>query len=169
MYDDSRKYTKDSDTSSDSEEKIDTYKERYVEEDDNVNFFRDLVPDTVDGLETIVFSITNLDALKEKENYLREKEEGKYFRCKLDSLALYGQITSAMTSYFTDNKFRMMCHPWLTQLNESTNSSAAAYVPKTKNFGGTLSLKMRVGITAAVMELGYYEFWSQVFHELALR
>ena len=63
-----------------------TYKEWYVKEDDNVNFFRDLVPDKVDGLEAMVFSTTDLDALKEKEKNLREKEEGKYFRCKLESL-----------------------------------------------------------------------------------
>ena len=69
MSDDSSKY-EDSATSSDSEEEIDTYKVRYVEEDDNVNFFRDLVPDTVDGLETMVFSTTDLDALKEKEKNL---------------------------------------------------------------------------------------------------
>ena len=48
------------------------------------------------------------------------------------------------------------------------NNSVSAYAPKTKNFGGTLSLKTRVGIAAAVMALGYYQFWSRVYKKLGL-
>ena len=62
----------------------------------------------------------------------------------------------------------MLCHAWSTQLNEAMNNSVSAYAPKTKNFGGTLSLKTRVGIAAAVMALGYYQFWSRVYKKLGL-
>jgi len=139
MSDDSSRLTEDSETSSNSKEEMDTYKGRYVKEDDNVNFFRDLVPDKVDGLETMIFSTTDIDALKQKEKNFREKEEGNYFRCKLEIPTLYGQITSTMISYLAENKLRIMCHPWSTQLNDSMNNLVAAYVPKTKNFSGILS------------------------------
>ena len=66
MVDDSNKFSYCSKTS-DCEEDIDTYKGRYVEEDDDINFFRDFVTDSIDGLETMVFSNTDLDALEEKE------------------------------------------------------------------------------------------------------
>ena len=42
MTDDSSKYSSDSDTFYDSEEDIDTYKAQYVEENDDINFFKDL-------------------------------------------------------------------------------------------------------------------------------
>ena len=48
------------------------------------------------------------------------------------------------------------------------NNSVASNAPKTKNFCGTISLKTRVGISGAVMALGYEEFWSRVFKELKL-
>ena len=37
-----------------------------------------------------------------------------------------------------------------------------------KNFCETISLKTRVGISGAVMALGYKEFWTRVFTELNL-
>ena len=55
VTDDISKYSSDSDTSYDSGEDIDTYKAQYVEENYDINFCKDLVPDIVDGLETMVF------------------------------------------------------------------------------------------------------------------
>ena len=167
MSDDSSQYAC-SETSSDSEEDIDTYKGRYEDEDENITFFRDLVPQSIDGLETMVFSTTDLEKLKEKEKTLREREEGKYFRSKTDNPALYGQLTAAMAPYLADDKLRMLAHRWSTQLNESMNNSVAAYAPKTKNFSGTLSLKTRVSIAAGVLALGYFGFWDQVFDEIGI-
>ena len=71
MTDDESKYS-DSDYSSGSEEDDDlnTYKTLYDEEDEHVNFFRDFVLQTVEGLESMVFSTTNLEALKKKEDNL---------------------------------------------------------------------------------------------------
>ena len=141
MTDDSSVYSSDSDTTSlDSQEDFDTYKAQYVEENDDITFFKDLVPDTIDGLETMVFSTTDLAALKEKEANLRSKQEGKYFRCKLTTPKLYGQINTALAPYLTIAKLIMLCHMWSTQLNEAMNNSVAAFAPKTKNFSGTLSL-----------------------------
>jgi len=85
---DSIKFSYFSETS-DSEEDIGTSKGRYVEEDNDINFFRDLVPDSIDYLETMVFSTTDLDTLKEKEKTLREKEGGKYFCSKINNPILY--------------------------------------------------------------------------------
>jgi len=42
------------------------------------------------------------------------------------------------------------------------------YVPKTKSLCGTLSLKTRVGIAAAIMSIGYSTFWTQVFVKIDL-
>ena len=140
MSDDSSKFSSSSEAS-DSDDNIDTYKGRYTEEDDNINFFCDLVSDSIDGLETMVFSTTDLVTLKEKEKLLRAKEEGKYFCSKLDHLILYGKITTAVVPYLTKEKMRMLMHNWSTQINEAMNNSVAAYAPKIKNFSGTISLK----------------------------
>ena len=48
------------------------------------------------------------------------------------------------------------------------NNSVQCYAPKTKTFCRTTSLETRVGIAAAVMALGYEEFWTRVFLELGL-
>ena len=87
MSDDSSKFSSGSEAS-DSDDDIDTYKGRYTKEDDNIKFFRDLVLDSIGGLETMVFSTTDLVTLKEKEKLLRAKEEGKYFCSKLYHLIL---------------------------------------------------------------------------------
>lgn len=76
MSDDSSKFSSCSECT-DSEDELDTYKANYVEGDENINFFRDLVPELIDGLETMVFSTTDLESLKEKEKTLRAKEDGK--------------------------------------------------------------------------------------------
>ena len=89
----------------------------------------------------MVFSTTDLKSLKEKEKTLWAKEEGKYFRSKLCSPILYGQITAAMAPYLAPKQLKMLMHNWLTQLNEAMNNSCAVYAPKSKNFYGTLSLK----------------------------
>ena len=44
-----------------------------------MNFFKDLATHTIDNLETMVFTTTDLQKLKEKEKKLREKQENKYF------------------------------------------------------------------------------------------
>ena len=167
MSDDSSRFSACSETS-DSEEDVDTYKGNYVEEDEDINFFRDLVPESIDGLETMVFSTTDLEILKDKEKSLRAREEGKYFRSKLDHPILYGQITAAVAPYLASDKLKMLMHNWSTQLNEAMNNSVAAFAPKIKNFSGTLSLKTRVGIAAGVLALGYLDFWTRIFDELGL-
>ena len=73
MSDDSSRFSACSDTS-DSEEDIDTYKGNYVEEDKDIHFFRNLVPESIDSLETMVFSTTYLVVLKDKGKTLRAKE-----------------------------------------------------------------------------------------------
>jgi hypothetical protein len=168
MSDDSSKFSSGGSESSDSDDDIDTYKGRYIEEDDDINFFCDLVPESIDGLETMVFSTTGISTLKEKEKSLRAKEEGKYFRSKLDHPILYGQITAAVAPYLTKGKLSMLMHNWSTQINEAMNNSVAAYAPKIKNFSATISLKTRVGIAAGVLALGYFAFWERVFVALGL-
>ena len=168
ISDGSSVYSDNSQYSSDSEEDIDTYNKQYDEEESLINFFRDFVPKTVEGMESMVFSTTDLDALKEKEKILREKEDSKYFRCKIKDNALYHQIAGAIAPYLTDDKLKQLAHPWSTQLNESLNNSVASFAPKNKNFCGTTSLKTRVGIAGAIMALGYEEFWKRVFSELNL-
>ena len=116
----------------------------------------------------MVFNSGALDALKEKERILKEKQESKYFRSKIIHKDLYDQITAAMAPYLTDTNLCMLSHPWSTQKNEAMNTSVASYAPKSKNFAGTISLKTRVGIAAGVQSLGYLKFWTRVFDELGL-
>jgi len=167
MSDDSSRLSACSETS-DSEDDIDTYKGNYVKEDKDIHFFSNLVPEFIDGLETMVFSTTDLVVLKDKEILLRAKEEGKYFRSKLDQPVLYGQITAAVAPYLASDKLKMLMHNWSTQLNEAMNNSVAAFAPKIKNFSGTFSLKTRVGITAGVLALEYLDFWTRIFDKLGL-
>lgn len=63
MSDDSSKVSACSEAS-DSREDIYTHKGRYVEEDESMNFFCNLVPESIVSLEAIVIFTTNLDALK---------------------------------------------------------------------------------------------------------
>ena len=107
----------------------------------------------------------DLEMLKQKEKSLRENEDNKYFLSKVNSPVLYHQITETVAPYLLDDKLKMLNHPWNTQLNESMNNSVASYAPKTKNFNGTISLRTRVGIAAAVMALGYEHFWTRVLRQ----
>ena len=168
LSDCSSKYEDESDYGPDTEEELDAYTILYDKEDEHVTFFRDLVPETVEGLESMVFSQKDLDTLKEKEQNLRNKEDSNYFRSKISDASLYEQIKESMAPYLQDDKIKMLAHPWSTQLNEAMNNSVASNAPKTKNFCGTTSLLTRVGISGAVMALGYEEFWTRVFTELNL-
>ena len=89
LSDGSSVYSDNSEHSSDSEEDIDAYAKHYEKEEALINFFRDFVPKTVKGMESMVFLMTDLDELKENEIILREKEHNKYFRCKIKDNELY--------------------------------------------------------------------------------
>ena len=101
----------------------------------------------------MMFSKKDLEKLKEKEQILRNKEDGKYFRSKIADASLYEQIKEAIAPYLTDDKLKMLAHPWSIQHNEAVNNLVTSNAPKTKNFCGTTSLKTRVGILGAVMSL----------------
>ena len=116
----------------------------------------------------MIFTTTDLDALKEKEKNLRAKEDSKYFRDKEIDSKLYEQVMDCMKPYLTNEKLKMLQHPWSTQLNEAMNNSISSYAPKTKTVCRTMSLKTRVGIAAAIQGLGYKEFWGRVFQELGI-
>ena len=74
----------------DSEEDFDAYNLEYKEEDEDLFFFKNLCTDeTEEGIQTMIFSTTDLDALKEKEKNLRAKEDSKYFRNKEIDSKLY--------------------------------------------------------------------------------
>ena len=62
----------------------------------------------------------------------------------------------------------MLAHPWSTQLNEVMNNSVQSVTPKTKNFYGTISLKIRIGIAARLLEIGHHVFWTRVFRKIDL-
>ena len=127
-----------------------------------------MVEEDDEGVESMIFTTTDLDALKEKEKNLRAKEDSKYFRSKEIDSKLYKQVMESMRPYLTDDKLKMLQHPWSTQLNEAMNNSIASFAPKTKTFCCTMSLKTRVGIAAAIQGLGYQVFWNRVFQELGL-
>ena len=167
--DDTENLYSDSSFSCASEEDFDAYNSMHEQEDDNLWFFKNICTDeTDDGLETMVFSTTDLNALKEKEKNLKTKVNSKYFRSKINDQKLYNQITECVRPYLTDDKLRMLNHPWSTKLNEALNNQIASHAPKTKTFCRTMSLKTRVGIAAAVQALGYQEFWTRIFNELGL-
>ena len=64
---------------------------------EHVSFLRNLVPTTIEGLESMIFSQNDIDTLKEKEQNLRDKENSKYFRSKIEDASLYKQIKEAIT------------------------------------------------------------------------
>ena len=129
--------------------------------DEDLVFFKNLcTEETDDSLETMVFSVTDLDALKEKEKEkdLRAKNDSRYYRCKKADSKLYKQLCEEIAPYLTNEKLQMINHLWSTQLNEAMNNSISSYAPKTKTFCGTISLLTRVGIAAEIQALGYQEF-----------
>ena len=152
-----------------SEDDIEVYTLEYEKEDEDLFFFKNLcINETEDGIQTMIFSTTDLDALKEKEKNLRAKEDSKYFRNKEVDSNLYEQIMECMKPYLADDKLKMLMHPWSTQLNEALNNSISSYAPKTKMFCRTMSLRTRIVIAAVVQGLGYLAFWTRVFQELGI-
>ena len=117
LSDNSSQYSDESDYGPDTEEELDTYITLYDKEDEHVTFFRDLVPETVEGLESMVFSQKDLATLKEKEQNLCNKEDSNYFRSKIADALLYEQIKEAMAPYLTNDKLKRLAHQWSTQLN----------------------------------------------------
>ena len=89
LSDDSSQYSDESDYGPDTEEELDTYITLYDKEDEHVTFFRDLVPETVEGLGSMVFSQKDLTTLKEKKQNLCNKEDSNYFRSKIADVLLY--------------------------------------------------------------------------------
>ena len=81
MSDNSSKFSSCSECT-DSKDELDTYKANYFKENEIINFFCDLVPESIDDPETMVFSTTDLESLKEKEKTLQAKEEGKVLSVK---------------------------------------------------------------------------------------
>ena len=92
-----------------SEEDFDAYNNLYEQEDENLQFFKNLCTDeTEEGLETMIFSTADLDALKEKEKNLNTKVDSKYFTSNLNYEKLYNQITKCVRPYLTNDKIRML-------------------------------------------------------------
>ena len=115
-----------------------------------------------------MFADTDLLALKEKEQSMRQKKENKYYRCKQRDAKLYEQIREAYLPHVTLAKIAMLNHPHHTQGNEAMNTSVMSYAPKSKTFCKTKSLETRVGIAAGVMILGYEKLWIRIFDALKL-
>ena len=109
------------------------YTLEYKQEDEDLSFFKNLRTDeTEDGIETMIFSTTNLNALKEKEKNLSVKEDSKYFWNKEINSKLFEQIMECTKPYLADDKFKILMRPWSTQLNDALNHSISSYAPKTK-------------------------------------
>ena len=141
----------------------------YDTDEDNADFFTSLAVANYDGaLEDVVFADTDLLALKEKEQSMRQKKENKYYRCKQRDAKLYEQIREAYLPHVTLAKIAMLNHPHHTQGNEAMNTSVMSYAPKSKTFCKTKSLETRVGIAAGVMILGYEKLWVRIFNALQL-
>ena len=135
-----------------------TYKILYDKKDEYVNLFRDFLPRTVEGFESMVLSITDIEKLKKNEQNLQEKEYNKYFCYKLTNPVLFTQITEAVAPYLPDDKLIMLGHPWSTQINGALNNLVQSYAPKTRNFSKTMCMRTRVGITTGILALGYEYF-----------
>ena len=116
----------------------------------------------------MILLTTDLHVLNEKEKNFREKQENKYFWLNITNQKLCKQITKALSPYLTDEQLKMLAHPWSTQLNEIMNNLVQAVAPKTKNFFGTISLKIRICIAARLLEIGHHVFWTRVFRKIDL-
>ena len=115
-----------------SEENFERYQLEFEEEDEDLLFFKNLCTEVTDnGLETMVFSVTDLDTLKKEKNF-SAKEDSKYFRCEKANSKLYKHICEAIAPYLTNEKLCMFNHLWRTQLNEAMSNSISSYAPKPK-------------------------------------
>ena len=113
--------------------------------------------------EDLVFTDSELEDLKTKEQILLERNNRGYYRCRNKHAVVYDKIMQTLEPYLSDENLRQLFHPYHTQHNEALNKSVASYAPKHKTFSTTESLSTRVGIAAGVQILGYHDFWRRVF------
>ena len=158
------------DSSSDSEQDSDSSDmELEIEEIEEIrdeNRISSVLDDYADG--GLVFDESDLEKWKEKERKLMERYNAGYYRCKIKHADVYHELLTLYQPYITEEKLRMLSHPYTTQKNESMNTSVASFAPKNKTYSKTESLDARVAIAAGIQILGYENFWAEIYDEFGL-
>ena len=70
---------------------------------------------------------------------------------------------------FTNKECLKECwHPFEFQINKALNFAVMCRAPKHKAYSTSMSLTNRVLLTAGIHNLGYHQFWVQVFGDLSM-
>ena len=115
-----------------------------------------------------IFSMEEMEALKEREKCVNNRNGANYYRCKKLHSQLYHDLTAAFTPFITTDMLAMLNHSYDTQKNEAMNNSVASYAPKSKTYSLTDSLKCRIAIAAGIQICGYAALWTKIFRSLGL-
>ena len=97
----------------------------------------------------------------------QERRDG-YYRCKILHQRLYEQIKPIWDRLTTDERLLECMHYFDSQLNEALNTSVLKYARKGRTYCTTMSLTNRVMIAMGVHNLGYFRYWSRVFHYIGI-
>ena len=157
--DDDEDSTAMTDEESDEDEDIEVTPEEFDELSEDTRI-QSILDDYI-GSGAGLYSVTELEDLKEKEKVLIERNESGYYRCKHRHTNMYQKISKAYQPYITEKYLRQLHHPWTTQTNEALNKSVSSYAPKDRTFSTTKSLKTRVDIAASVQVSGQSVLWNR--------
>ena len=105
-----------------------------------------------------IFTTENLQALKQREIVMIQRNERGYYHCNITHDKLHTEITQEMKRFLTREMLLQLNHPYSTQSNEAMNTSVAALAPKGKHYPSTDSLKTRIGIAAGFQINGHAAF-----------
>ena len=125
-------------------------------------FFQNL--DGTHVCDNTIFTTENLQALKEREIAMIQRNERGYYRCKVTHEKLHTDITHEMKRFFSREMLLQLNHPYSTQSNEAGNNSVAALAQKGKHYSSTDSLRTRVGIAGGCQIVGHATFWTMVLN-----
>ena len=91
---------------------------KFIEEDLHLLSDMDMTDDGSENNENIlgqkIITYQALDELKEKENFLMERKQVGYYRCKIKHKNAYSKICEAYSPYITRDMLSMLHHKWNT-------------------------------------------------------
>ena len=105
-------------------------------------------------------------ALEEGKDYV--PPDNRPFLSKTDNSRAYNQIQKVVQKFSSFGKLCESIHDGDTQKNEALNTAIARVAPKFKHFGGTMTLPTRINLVAGITNIGYREFYMNLFSILGV-
>jgi hypothetical protein len=87
----------------------------------------------------------------------------KKYRCKTSNNKLYLQCREIIERFTTKERLRECHHVMNSQKNEAMNRSVMRYVPKEKNYCGTMALTLRLNMAISIDSLGHATYFERLF------